>query len=75
MEDHTRVPSLMDYLAQIPEYRHARGKRPPLRPLLLLVGVAMLSGARSKSAIADWRRNHGPSWLRRLGFTRDDGPS
>ena len=75
MDEGTRIPALVEYLAQIPEYRQARGKRHPLLPLLLLVCVAMLSGARGQSAIADWGANYGRRWLRRLGFTRDVGPS
>jgi predicted transposase YbfD/YdcC len=66
---------LVEYLQQIPEYRQARGKRHPLRALLLLVCVATLCGAQGQSAIADWGRFCGPAWLRRLGFTRAQGPS
>ncbi len=73
--DNTQVPSLVEYLAQLPEYRQARGKQHPLLALLLLICVAMLCGARSQSAIADWGRHHGQPWLRRLGFTRAQGPS
>jgi predicted transposase YbfD/YdcC len=73
--DHTTVPALVDYLAQIPEYRARRGTQHPLLALLLLVSVATLCGARSQSAIADWGKHHGGPWLRRLGFTRDRPPS
>jgi predicted transposase YbfD/YdcC len=75
MDEDIRIPALVEYLAQIPEYRKARGKRHPLLPLLLLVCVAMLCGARGQSAIADWGAYHGRRWLRRLGFTREVGPS
>jgi predicted transposase YbfD/YdcC len=75
MDDTTRVPSLVEYLAQIPEYRAARGTQHPLLALLLLVCIAMLCGARGQTAIADWGKHHGPSWLRRLGFTRGRAPS
>ena len=69
------VPAVVEYLAQVPEYRQARGRQPPLMALRLLVCVAMLCGARSQSAIADWGQHHGRPWLRRLGFTRDRAPS
>jgi len=69
------VPPLAEALAAIPEYRAARGKRHGLLPLLLLVCVAMLCGARGPSGIAAWGRDYGQPWLRRLGFTRGYGPS
>lgn len=75
MDDSTRVPPLAGYLATIPEYRAARGRRHGLLPLLLLVCVAMLCGARGQSGIAAWGRDYGQPWLRRLGFTRGTGPS
>ena len=75
MTEDSTIPSLAEYLAQIPEYRAARGLQHPLLALLLLVCVAMLCGARGQSAIADWGQHHGRPWLRRLGFTRDRAPS
>jgi len=75
MDDSTRIPSLVEYLAQIPEYRQARGRRHPLLALLLLVCIAMLCGARSQAAIAAWGAGFGRPWLRRLGFAHERGPS
>jgi predicted transposase YbfD/YdcC len=75
MGEHSTIPSLVEYLGQIPEYRQARGQRHPQLALLLLICVAMLCGAQGQSAIADWGRFCGPAWLRRLGFTRPHGPS
>jgi len=75
VDSSTSVPPLVQYLAQLSEYRQARGQQYPLLALLLLVCIAMLCGARSQSAIADWGAGFGRCWLRRLGFTRDHGPS
>ena len=53
MSEHSTIPSLVEYLEQIPEYRQARGKRHPLLALLLLICVATLCGAQGQRAIAD----------------------
>ena len=42
----TSVPSLATFLAEIPEYRNAQGKRYSLVALLIYVCVAMLCGRR-----------------------------
>jgi predicted transposase YbfD/YdcC len=69
------VPPLAPYLAAVPDFRRARGKRHPLPALLLLCCVALLSGRCSEAAIAAWAADYGRDWLARLGFTRPYGPS
>jgi hypothetical protein len=47
-------PRLLAYLAGVPDPRAARGRRHPLVAILGLAAAAVLAGARSIAAIAEW---------------------
>lgn len=65
---------LIDVLAEIPDFRHARGKRHSLPALLALVCVAVLCGYRSYSAIAQWARIYPREFVEALGLTHPTPP-
>lgn len=62
-------------LAEIPDCRQSQGRRYSLLSVLLLSCVAVMCGAKSQSAIAEWGHNYGRKWLRKLGIKRQHGPS
>jgi predicted transposase YbfD/YdcC len=69
---------LLDVIATIPDVRRARGKRHPLVGVLALACVAMLCGARSYSAVAEWGHTYwevDPALLVSLGLGRHGPPS
>src|SRR5215208_4457041 len=66
--------SLWESFAEVPDPRDDSGKRHPLQAILTLTSVAMLSGARSLYAVAQFGRDRGAAFARELGFTRDAPP-
>ncbi len=60
--------------SEIPDPRNPSGRRHPLSAILTLTTVAMLGGARSLEAIAQFARDRGEPFTRLLGFTRDRSP-
>jgi len=52
--DDGEPPHLLAYLARVPDPRAARGRRHPLVAILALAAAAVLAGARSIAAVAEW---------------------
>lgn len=67
--------SLFAAFQEVTDPRAARGRRHPLPAVLTLMTVAMLSGARSLYAIAQWGRLQEPAVVAALGFTRTTTPA
>jgi hypothetical protein len=61
---------LLAHLARIPDPRSPHGQRFPLTALLAAACAAILCGARSFAAIAQWGRSQDIGLMHRLGFTR-----
>lgn len=62
--------ALLSFLAAVPDPRSRRGRRHPLPALLAAVCLALLCGARSYAAIAQWASDQDLALMHRLGFTR-----
>lgn len=67
--------SLLDVLAQVPDPRSRHGRRHPLSAILSLTVLAMLTGANSYQAIAQFGRQKGAALAFALGFTRGKTPT
>ena len=65
---------LLAAFAAVPDPRSPHGRRHPLPAVLALAAAAMLSGARSLYAIAEWGRLQDAATVRALGFTRVQTP-
>jgi hypothetical protein len=74
METGQFSPSLLAAFAEVPDPRSAAGRRHPLPAMLAMATAALLEGARSIDAIAQWGRLQPPAVLHALGFTRDRSP-
>jgi hypothetical protein len=66
--------TLWEAFAEVPDPRDASGRRHPLQAMLTLASVAILGGAKSLTAIAQFGRDRGEEFQRALGFTRDNTP-
>jgi predicted acylesterase/phospholipase RssA/predicted transposase YbfD/YdcC len=65
--------SLREYLAEVPDHRQ-NNRVHPLAAVLALSACAMLCGARSLYAVAQWGRDHGGEVAQALGFRREKTP-
>lgn len=68
-------PRLLDYLRQVPDPRHARGKRHPLAAILLLVVAATLAGRTHQLGIHEWGREAEEPIRYALGFREGKTPA
>lgn len=68
------VVSLWEALGKVRDPRSPLGRRYPLQAVLSLTVVAMLSGARSLYAIAQFGRDHGEGFALALGFEKGKTP-
>ena len=64
-------PHLLAYLASVPDPRAARGRRHPLVAILAMAAAAVLAGARSMTAIAEWAADTPQSVRAALGARRE----
>jgi predicted transposase YbfD/YdcC len=67
--------SLLEVLAQVPDPRNPKGIRHPLPAILSLVVLAMLTGAKSYTAVAQFGRDKGFALAIALGFRRGKTPA
>lgn len=69
----TKSRHLLDMLAEVPDSRKEKGKRHPLKAILALAVIAMMSGYRSYAAIAEYGRSY-KTLRKALGFKHKKTP-
>ncbi len=69
------VPSLLESLKQVPDFRSRHGRRYPLEAILALGVAAMLCGYNTYGAMAEWGKNYGTELAGALGFKNGRTPS
>jgi len=69
MEAHA-AGNLLSFLAAVPDPRSRYGRRHPLSAVLGLVCCAIMCGAKSYTAIAQWGQDQDIALMHQLGFTR-----
>ena len=69
----TKSRHLLDMLASLPDPRKEKGKRHPLKAILALAIIAMMSGYRSYAAIAEYGRSY-RTLRKALGFRHKQTP-
>lgn len=66
--------ALAQAFARLEDPRSPQGRRHPLTAMLIHATAAMLAGARSLEAIAQFGRDRGGAFARAVGYTREDLP-
>ncbi len=66
--------TLKEVLDLVPDRRSSQGRRHSLGAILVLATCAMLCGARSLYAIAQWGRDQGGATAQLLGFSHEKTP-
>lgn len=74
MKTMTAGERLVEAFEKVPDPRKPRGRRHPLSAMLALSTAAMLSGARSLFAIAEWGWAQDSAVVTALGFNRQQTP-
>src|SRR5579862_8664408 len=71
----TVCPSLVEVLAQVPDFRKSQGRRHSLAAVLALACAATLCGYKSYGAMAEWGHHYGKELAMHLGFREGKTPA